>query len=57
VAVFPSREVDINYLDRNPAPGTEKQAPGDPFAIDIREFVLGKVENAIRPVDRGIFRV
>jgi quercetin dioxygenase-like cupin family protein len=56
VAVFPSREVDINYLDRNPAPGTENQDPADPMAIDIREFVLGEMEKAVRPVDKERFR-
>ncbi len=55
VAVFPSREVDINYLDRNPAPGTENQEPGDPIAIDVRELVLGEMENAVKPVDRERF--
>lgn len=56
VAVFPSREVDINYLERNPAPGTEGQKPGDPVAIDIREFALGNMDNAVRPVDQERFR-
>jgi len=55
VAVFPAREVDFNYLNRNPAPGTENQDAGDPISIDIREFVLGKMENAIRPVDQRRF--
>jgi quercetin dioxygenase-like cupin family protein len=33
-AVFPSARLDIEYLERNPAPGTEGDAPQPPFALD-----------------------
>jgi quercetin dioxygenase-like cupin family protein len=33
-AVFPSARVDIEYLERNPVPGTEGDAPQPPFVID-----------------------
>ena len=33
-AVFPSARLDVEYLERNPAPGTEGDAPQPPFAID-----------------------
>lgn len=33
-AVFPSAVLDIEYLERNPAPGTEGDAPQPPFALD-----------------------
>jgi quercetin dioxygenase-like cupin family protein len=35
-AVFPSAVLDVEYLERNPAPGTEGDAPQPPFAIDLR---------------------
>jgi len=35
-AVFPSTRLDIEYLERNPAPGTEGDAPQPPFVIDSR---------------------
>jgi quercetin dioxygenase-like cupin family protein len=35
-AVFPSRELDITYLERNPAPGTEGDAPQPPLRFDPR---------------------
>jgi mannose-6-phosphate isomerase-like protein (cupin superfamily) len=35
-AVFPSRTLDIAYLDRNPAPGTEGEAPQPPIRFDPR---------------------
>ena len=35
-AVFPSSRLDIEYLERNPAPGTEGDAPQPPFALDTR---------------------
>ncbi|MGH2936294.1 MAG: cupin domain-containing protein [Gaiellaceae bacterium] len=34
-AAFPSARLDIEYLERNPAPGTEGQPPRPPFAIDL----------------------
>ena len=33
-AVFPSARIDIEYLDRNPAPGTEGQPAQPPIVID-----------------------
>ena len=35
-AVFPSARVDVEYLERNPAPGTEGDPPQPAFVIDTR---------------------
>jgi quercetin dioxygenase-like cupin family protein len=35
-AVFPSARLDVEYLERNPAPGTEGDLPQPPFVIDTR---------------------
>jgi quercetin dioxygenase-like cupin family protein len=35
-AVFPSHLIDITYLERNPAPGTEGDAPQPPAVWDTR---------------------
>jgi quercetin dioxygenase-like cupin family protein len=35
-AVFPSEQIGIEYLERNPAPGTEDHAPQPAFTIDAR---------------------
>ena len=35
-AMFPSEEIGIRYLERNPAPGTESDAPQPAFTIDVR---------------------
>ena len=35
-AVFPSHVVDIEYLERNPAPGTDDAPPQPPLAYDAR---------------------
>jgi quercetin dioxygenase-like cupin family protein len=35
-AVFPRAVLDVEYLERNPAPGTEDSAPQPPFVIDLR---------------------
>jgi quercetin dioxygenase-like cupin family protein len=35
-AVFPSHRIDITYLERNPAPGTEGDAPQPPAVWDTR---------------------
>jgi gentisate 1,2-dioxygenase len=35
-AVFPSRSLDITYLERNPAPGTEGDEAQPPFRFDPR---------------------
>jgi len=40
-AAFPTTRLDVEYLERNPAPGTEGDPPRPPFAIDLR---TGEVE-------------
>ena len=35
-AFFPTTRIGITYLERNPAPGTEGQAPAPPYEIDVR---------------------
>ena len=35
-AMFPSEQIGIEYLERNPAPGTEEDAPQPAFTIDAR---------------------
>jgi quercetin dioxygenase-like cupin family protein len=40
-AVFPSHRIDITYLERNPAPGTEGDEPQAPAVWDTR---TGEVE-------------
>jgi quercetin dioxygenase-like cupin family protein len=35
-AMFPSERIGIRYLERNPAPGTESDAPQPAFTIDAR---------------------
>jgi len=35
-AFFPTTRIGIAYLERNPAPGTEGQAPASPYEIDVR---------------------
>ena len=35
-AMFPSEQIGIEYLERNPAPGTEGDAPQPAFVIDAR---------------------
>jgi hypothetical protein len=35
-AVFPATTVDISYLERNPAPGTEGAPPRPTFTVDLR---------------------
>lgn len=54
-AVFPTTEITIKYLERNPAPGTEGDPPGPPLAFDVRELVEGDLERAVRPVDEELF--
>jgi quercetin dioxygenase-like cupin family protein len=48
-AVFPSRVIDLTYLERNPAPGTEDEPPHPPVAVDVRALVEGRLDEAIRP--------
>lgn len=47
-AVFPTPEISIRYLERNPAPGTEGQAPGPPLEFDVRELLEGDPSQAVR---------
>lgn len=54
-AVFPTTEITIRYLERNPAPGTEDDPPGAPLAYDVRELVEGDPERAVRPADTALF--
>jgi mannose-6-phosphate isomerase-like protein (cupin superfamily) len=49
-AVFPSNEITIEYLERNPAPGTEGDEPAPPVAIDVRELLEGDPGKAVREV-------
>lgn len=49
-AVFPSPEIGIRYLERNPAPGTEGDDPGSPVAFDVRQLLEGDPEGAVRPL-------
>ena len=35
-AMFPSERIGIEYIERNPAPGTEGDAPQPAFTIDVR---------------------
>ena len=35
-AVFPSHAIDIEYLERNPAPGSETDPPQQPISYDTR---------------------
>ena len=35
-AMFPSAQIGIRYLERNPAPGTDGDAPQPAFTIDVR---------------------
>jgi quercetin dioxygenase-like cupin family protein len=49
-AVFPSHVVDIRYLERVPAPGTEGDEPGPPVAYDIRTGdVLAVAVEPVKP--------
>ncbi len=36
LAVFPTTAIDIEYLERNPAPGTETDPPQPPVVYDAR---------------------
>lgn len=35
-AMFPSEVIGIEYLERNPAPGTEGDSPQPPASLDVR---------------------
>ena len=35
-AMFPSEQIGIEYMERNPAPGTEDDPPQPAFTIDVR---------------------
>ena len=38
-AMFPSEQIGIQYLERNPAPGTEDDRPQPAFTLDVRRLV------------------
>jgi hypothetical protein len=38
-AMFPSTNIPIEYLERNPAPGTEGDPPQPPFTLDVRALM------------------
>lgn len=38
LGVFASERIGFTYLERNPAPGTERDPPQPPFEIDAREL-------------------
>ena len=38
-AMFPTERIGIEYLERNPAPGTEHDPPRPAFTIDVRSLV------------------
>ncbi|MEX1254250.1 MAG: cupin domain-containing protein [Dehalococcoidia bacterium] len=38
LAVFSSTTISLQYLNRNPAPGTEGNAPQPPVSIDVHEY-------------------
>ena len=40
-AMFPSRRIGIQYFERNPAPGTESDAPQPASTIDVRAIADG----------------
>ena len=40
-ALFPSHRIDIEYLERNPAPGTEGNEPQPPVVFDTRTGGIG----------------
>lgn len=39
-AVYPATQIDIRYLERNPAPGTEGDPPQPPTVFDLRTGVV-----------------
>jgi quercetin dioxygenase-like cupin family protein len=47
--VFPSHLLPIQYLERNPAPGTEGNAPQPPITYEMRAWVEGKFAEMIHP--------
>lgn len=48
-AVFPSHLLPIQYLERNPAPGTENNAPQPPITYDMRAWMEGAFAEMIHP--------
>jgi quercetin dioxygenase-like cupin family protein len=40
-AIFPSPTIEVRYLARNPAPGTEADPPQPPAAFDLRALADG----------------
>ena len=37
-AMFPSQQIGIRYIERNPAPGTEGDQPQPEFTVDASAF-------------------
>jgi len=37
--MFPSEVIGIEYLERNPAPGTESESPQPPASLDVRALM------------------
>jgi quercetin dioxygenase-like cupin family protein len=37
-AMFPSEQIGVRYIERNPAPGTEGEPPQPAFTIDVRSL-------------------
>lgn len=46
--MFPSAVITLEYLERNPAPGTEGRPPQPPFALDVRALLEGDPSAAVR---------
>jgi quercetin dioxygenase-like cupin family protein len=42
-AAFPKARLDIQYVERNPAPGTEGNAPQPPVVVDTHTGAVGPV--------------
>jgi mannose-6-phosphate isomerase-like protein (cupin superfamily) len=42
-AVFPVETVTVQYLDRNPAPGTEGAPPPPPLTLNLRQWAESRV--------------
>lgn len=37
-AMFPTEQIGVRYIERNPAPGTEHDPPQPEFSLDMREL-------------------
>ena len=43
-AFFPSAQLDIRYIERNPAPGTEGEEPQPPVVFDARTGAVSALD-------------